>query len=196
MVSSRCRAYAIVALSLAVLWPAQSPAATRFSFTIDSAATTSAGVFMSDGTLVKTLWSGSPSTPGPYTGSWDGTDDDGRIAPDGSYQVRVLSNNVQYAWEGVVGNTSDALSGPTVHHALEFIYGMAISGANAYFCVGYNEALASTHKFRTASPHPKPRSSARGRRYSTWPPTGIMSIGPARPQRREEVVRVRNESRR
>ena len=55
----------------------------------------------------------------------------------------------------VVGNTSDALSGPTVHHALEFIYGMAISGATAYFCVGYNEGLASTHKFRTASPQSK-----------------------------------------
>jgi len=63
---------------------------------------------MSDGALVKGLRSGIPYTPGPYTSSWDGPDDDGRIAPDGSYQVRVLSNNVQYAWQGVVGNMSDA----------------------------------------------------------------------------------------
>ena len=48
--------------------------ATQFTFAQQSAGKTSAGVFASDGTLIKTLWSGVSYTPGTYTGVWDDTD--------------------------------------------------------------------------------------------------------------------------
>jgi hypothetical protein len=51
-----------------------------FSFTLNSSARTSAGVFKADGTLVKTLWSGLPYDAGTHTGKWDGTDDEGKMA--------------------------------------------------------------------------------------------------------------------
>jgi hypothetical protein len=126
-----------------------------FTFKLDAAAKTSAGVYLKDGTLIRTLWSGVTYSAGIHQAEWDGVDDDGRLAANASYVVKVLSNNVTYKWEGVIGNTSDSLSGSTVHHAVERMYAMAISGKNAYFAVGYNEQSGSTYKFNTGSPQKK-----------------------------------------
>src|ERR1700712_4935713 len=70
-----------------------------FSFSLPAAASTSAGVFTKSGTLVKTLWSGVNYSAGNHTVNWDGTLDDGSLAPVASYDVRVLSNNVKYNWD-------------------------------------------------------------------------------------------------
>ncbi|SEM62870.1 PA14 domain-containing protein [Mucilaginibacter gossypiicola] len=128
---------------------------TRFTFKLDGKAKTSAGVYSKDGTLVRTLWGGVTYNSGTHQFNWDGIDDGGRLAANGSYEVKVLSNNVKYKWEGVIGNTSDSLSGTSVHHAIERMYGMAISGNNAYFAVGYNEQSSSTFKFNIHTPQKK-----------------------------------------
>src|SRR3954465_6368898 len=112
---------------LLLLLPSLAPAQTNVSFTfsLPASASTSAGVFSKDGTLQKTLWSGVTYTAGSHKVDWDGTLDDGTLAPPTSYDIRVLSNNVKYQWEGVIGNTSDAVSGPTVQRFFERLYGMA-----------------------------------------------------------------------
>ncbi|MCJ8210220.1 hypothetical protein MUY27_10900 [Mucilaginibacter sp. RS28] len=126
-----------------------------FTFSLSAPASTSAGVFAEDGTLLKTLWSGVKYTSGPHKETWDGMTDDGKIAPKGTYTVRVLSNNVAYQWEGVVGNTSDSLSGPRVHHADEHVIGITISGSDAYYVTGYNEQSPATFRFKTNDPQRK-----------------------------------------
>ncbi len=122
-----------------------------FSFSLPANARTSAGVFEKDGTLIKTLWSGINYTSGSHTEIWDGTDEDGRLVPNASYDIRVLSNNVNYNWEGVVGNTSDALSGQTVHHSFQRIHGMAFTGTTGYIANNYNEAATATFKFNISN---------------------------------------------
>jgi hypothetical protein len=119
-----------------------------FSFTLQSDATTSAGIFNQDGTLVKTLWNGVKYQAGTHTETWDGIDDEGQLANDGSYNVKVLSNNVKYEWEGArIGNTSTAISGSTRHKAFQGVYGMAISGNTAYYCTSYDEGWSTSYKF-------------------------------------------------
>ena len=65
-----------------------------FTFNLSSSASTSAGVFKTDGTLVRTLWSAVNFNAGEHTENWDGLLDDGSPAMVGTYQIKVLSNNV------------------------------------------------------------------------------------------------------
>ena len=129
-----------------------------FSFTLPAPARTSAGVFKADGTLVRTLWSTVRYPAGSHAASWDGTDDFGVPipSPDAQYVVKVLSNNVTYDWQGVVGNTSSAKTGPTVHRAYyHCMRGLAISGGYGYSAKGYAEGAPSISKFSLASPQGK-----------------------------------------
>ncbi len=126
-----------------------------FTFTLSNSARTSAGVFMKDSTLVRTLWANRTYAAGTYTEYWDGKDDYGvkLTAPDPNYDVRVLSNNVKYVWEGIVGNTSKFDTGYGVHrNVYTSMTGMAITGTTAYFCQGYSELNASIAKFNTSTP--------------------------------------------
>jgi len=133
----------------------QCQATASFTFTLSGNANTSAGVFAQDGTLIKTLWSGVPYNAGTYKQYWDGTDNDGLLVTGSNYTVRVLSNNIKYTWEGVIGNTSAAQCGPTVHHAFQGMYGMAFNGNTGYLTVNYNEQLTPAFLFNTASPQAK-----------------------------------------
>jgi PA14 domain/FlgD Ig-like domain/Secretion system C-terminal sorting domain len=146
------RTVLFIALTLLLPGFLTAQTAVPFSFSMPASASTSAGVFNNNGTLLKTLWSGVTYSAGSHAVTWDGTLDDGTLAPPGSYDIRVLSNNVQYHWDGVVGNTSDAVSGSTVQHFFEHICGMAISGTSAYFATGYNEGTPSQAKFLTSNP--------------------------------------------
>ncbi|HEX8461533.1 MAG TPA: hypothetical protein VF623_08890, partial [Segetibacter sp.] len=47
----------------------------NFTFTLPNDVTTSAGVFKSDGALIRTLWGNEPMKAGTYTKAWDGKDD-------------------------------------------------------------------------------------------------------------------------
>src|SRR3954451_8296629 len=109
------------------------PINTSFAFTLSNSARTSAGIFKKDGTLIRTLWSGVKYNAGTYKIKWDGTDDNQKIVPNGVYVAKVLSNNVKYIWEGVVGNTSDSMTGSTKYHGNDIIKCMAIA-SNTAFC--------------------------------------------------------------
>jgi Secretion system C-terminal sorting domain len=135
--------------------PAAAQTDFNFSFFLHDSAFTSAGVFTKQGKLIRTLWSGKKHTSGSHWATWNGMDDDGAMAPTAGYDVKVLSNNVNYKWDGVIGNTSDAVTGPTVHRAFERLYGMTITGTSAYFSTGYNEGAPSQAKFLTTNPQVK-----------------------------------------
>jgi hypothetical protein len=130
----------------------------------------SAGIFNSSGTLVRTLWSGSLNDPrlASPTTVWDGTLDDGSVAPTGNYTIQFLTNNVQYTWEGVIGNSSpdhtNVSIGPpkptgnasvlSYYHAYESqISSMCITDAGEiYFATVYDERLHTIHVAIEANP--------------------------------------------
>lgn len=126
-----------------------------FSFPLDHSARTSAGVYNSDGVLVRTLWSGVSYNAGNYTRSWDGKDDAGSTVPPGTHSVKLLSNNVTYTWQGVLGNTSYGQTRANMHVGLQPIHSMAQSGSNLYVACGYSEGRTSTWKTTTTNPQAK-----------------------------------------
>lgn len=142
------------------------PSAT-FQFTIASTSTTSAGVFDSNGVLVRTLWSNIQYAPGTYTAAWDGTLDIGAvangttipvspsIASTGAYTIKVISSQVTYTWEGMVGNTSNSWTDSTTLHAEDIMFGMAITSSYIYYCTGYNESRCATFKAVITTPESK-----------------------------------------
>jgi FlgD Ig-like domain len=128
-----------------------------YTFTLSKAAVTSAGVYrVIDSTLVRTLWSAVNYNAGTYSIKWDGKDDRGNQMPAGNYIVKVMSNNVKYAWMGVVGNSSDSTTGSTVHRGYYYCKtGMTIVNGTAYYSTGYSEGSPSVAKFFTAKPQQK-----------------------------------------
>lgn len=141
----------IVLVSLWTFGPtatAQTSTGVRFSFTLSSKSTTSAGVFAKDGTLIRTLWSGVPLAAGTFNRVWDGKDDRDKAVAPGSYDVRVLTSNTTYHWDGLIGNTSKANTGSTKHKSLEEIHGMVVVGNTAYCSLGYSEGWAAAEYFK------------------------------------------------
>ena len=127
--------------------------ATTFIFKLDEPCKTSAGVYASDGTLVRTLWSKVRYySAGTYTNFWDGLDDSGNSVAAGTYQIKVLEHNTEYVWDGAIGNTSDQISGPTVHRGFWPMADMSISGTNGFYCSGYNEGMYDFRAFDTTDP--------------------------------------------
>jgi hypothetical protein len=123
-----------------------------FTFTLSSTLKTSAGVYTADSVLIKTLWSGVVYTAGTHTATWDGTTDDGLLAGNGNYYIKVISSNMSYVWDGTIGNNSDANTGNTVQRGFDPINCMAISGNYAYYAKGYSEGSPSQLKFNLATP--------------------------------------------
>jgi hypothetical protein len=124
----------------------------RFVFSMPQSGTTSAGVYDSAGRLIRTLWSGEALAPGEYVRFWDKTDDAGRVASPGKYEVRLIIHRLSYVWEGVVGNSSGVFVGPQVHKALQPPASITISGEHAYYAVGYNEGQTGIHGFQLSTP--------------------------------------------
>ena len=124
-----------------------------FSFNLDEPCKTSAGIFASDGTLVRTLWSKQRyDAAGTYSAVWDGLDDQSNLVFPGVYEVKLLQHNTEYLWDGAIGNTSTAMSGPTVHRGFWPMADMAISGSNAFYVSGYNEGMFDFRSFLTTNP--------------------------------------------
>ncbi|WP_207534032.1 PA14 domain-containing protein [Desertivirga arenae] len=126
-----------------------------FSFKLSTAGTTSAGVYSTDNVLVRTLWSGIKYGQGTFSEKWDGLDDEGRLVTAGKYQIKVLSNNVTYTWEGVIGNTSSQFSGTSVVHSYESLRGAVIKNNFIYCAAGYNEGNTAQFKLPVANPQTK-----------------------------------------
>ena len=123
---------------------------TTFTFTLEEPCKTSAGVYMTNGTLVRTLWSKVRYyAAGTYTTNWNGLDDSGNPVAAGTYQIKLLEHNTEYVWDGAIGNTSSALSGPTVHRGFYTMQDLAISRTNAFYDSGYNESQFGFRSFLT-----------------------------------------------
>jgi FlgD Ig-like domain len=126
---------------------------TTFTFTLDEPCKTSAGVYTTNGTLVRTLWSKVRYyAAGTYTTNWNGLDDNGNPVTPGTYQIKLLEHNTEYVWDGAIGNTSAEISGPTVHQQDGFILDMAMAGTNAFYVSGYSEARYDFCNFLTSDP--------------------------------------------
>lgn len=121
---------------------AQAQTQTTILFNLKSNSTTSAGVYKSNGSLVRNLWQKVDYTAGTHQVVWDGLDNDGKAVPTATYHVKVIAHNVHYVWEGVIGNTSASWTN-NVWHSLVVMqdFCMAPSG-ESYAGLGYNEGLA------------------------------------------------------
>ena len=133
----------------------------QFSFNLpdnspapDGGYTTSAGVYnATTGVLLRTLWNNVRYPAGTNYGFWDGNDDSGKpLATGTNYQIKLIYHNVQYIWQGMVGNTSTAQSGANVFRSFAKIHDMAFTSANGYYTVAYNELECPFHKFVIGSP--------------------------------------------
>lgn len=125
-----------------------SKGATSFTFTLDEPCKTSAGVFQTDGTLVRTLWSNIRYLQaGNYSTNWDGNDDSGSSVSAGTYVIKVMQHNVEYVWDGTIGNTSAAMIGSSVHLGFFFIQDMVFTTTEGFYCSGYNEAHFNFRRF-------------------------------------------------
>jgi outer membrane protein assembly factor BamB len=126
----------------------------NFHFRLDNDYSTSAGVFDAGGTLVRTLWGNRRYTAGPHDASWDGRDDDGRPVPDDvEYEIRMLTHNVIYTWDGVIGNTSPDPTSPVHHDAPDFFNDLVVSGDRAFFTTSDEGRVPTMRYFRLNDPH-------------------------------------------
>lgn len=119
----------------------------NFTFTLSAARTTSAGVYAADGTLVRTLWRGQRYEAGQHAASWDQRDDHGTAIPAGSYTIKVAHHDVQYVWEGAIGNTSARAGAAVLHHSYRGPTSFASVPGGMLYAVGYNEAQSAINGF-------------------------------------------------
>jgi hypothetical protein len=136
--------------------------------------------------LAATLWSSVTIANGTYCGTWNGYLDTGTtptMAPPGdSYQVRLLHNNVQYTWDGMVGVTEKSLSGPeNWDSAGSFPTGMSFlkfpnaSGSAVDWGViagGYNEQRLEAYVFKNFDP-----ATQQGDPDTVWPLNLALQTG-------------------
>ncbi len=129
----------------------------QFSFTLANNAITSAGVYTTSGKLLRTLWNNIRYQQGTNYAAWDGKDDSGNAVPSGTnYQIKLINHNVNYVWDGVVGNTSapttgNNILGSNLFHAFEQMHDMSISGNTVFYSVGYNELQSPFHSFQVGT---------------------------------------------
>lgn len=122
-----------------------------FHFTLDNDYKTSAGVYNSSNTLVRTLWRKVSFSPGTYTKTWDGKDDYGAAAPDGTYTVKVLYHNMSYVWDGVIGNTSASFTDYIYRSSTSIgIIDLALAGSKFLYVTGFEEGSPQIHSFSTS----------------------------------------------
>ena len=133
---------------------AQAVGATRVIFDLPRSAVTSAGVYASDGTLLRTLWRAESLPAGRHVRSWDQRDDSGRAVGVGAgeVEIRLVHHQLRFEWEGVVGNSSAVFTGTQVHKAFQAPVGIVIDGKEAVYAVGYNEGQPGLHGFRLDAP--------------------------------------------
>jgi len=124
-----------------------------FAFNLDTTARTSAGVYNTDGVLLRTLWNNKTYNEGTHSSMWDKKNDDGLVVDDSIVVIKVVSNNVKYSWEGIIGNNSDNISGSTKYHNFESITSMAASGNDMYAACDYNEAMNAQLRFNINDPN-------------------------------------------
>ena len=135
----------------------------RASLDLPARAFTSAGVYATGGAapgrLVRTLWS-RRALAGSLSIAWDGRDDAGALAPEcadeaaaaAAFEVRVLSSNVSYVWEGTVGNSGAWQVGPWVLRALFAIADLDVANGVGAYVFGYCERMRAAAVFNVSAP--------------------------------------------
>jgi hypothetical protein len=130
------------------------PYTTGYQYDLPTRSTISVGVYTADNKLIRTLRR--RGTEGPCTGCfhlWDGEDESGTpVQPGVPYTIKLIAYDVQYVWDGLVGNTSTSLSGPSHHAGQGFIQSLVVDGTNAFYAMGEQEGFPPVRRFNTGSP--------------------------------------------
>lgn len=116
------------------------------TYVLSSACNTSAGIYLLDGTLVRTLWTNKKQNAGTYTLNWDGKDDYG-ITVTLPVQKKVISQSITDTWYKHIGNSSS----PTAlrhdrHRGLRGIFDVVEFNGFLYYCTGLPEGESTTKK--------------------------------------------------
>lgn len=109
------------------------------NYTLPSTKRVSIGIYDINNVLLRNLKKGETQTAGTYSLNWDGTNDFLSSLPITTYKAKLITNNVNYEWQGIIGNTSTYQTGPTIHRSLDAPIGMVINGNKAVYCIGYGE---------------------------------------------------------
>ena len=134
--TKHCEVVVLLALYLNLTVDLQ--AQVSFSADLHPGGMTSAGIFNSQGRLVRTLWAMEVLPAGDLTASWDGLDEFGGRVPSGSYTWKVIRNGSTYTNLSTIGNTG--LPPYTAGHVPFFLEGVALDSAgNAYTVNGWDE---------------------------------------------------------
>ena len=123
----------------------------NFSFDLSQTRSTSAGIYATDGRLLRTLWRGERLPAGRHARSWDLRLDDGSMVPATEVSVRVIHHDVKYQWQGVVGNSS-ARVGSMPFRSFLPPASLAADGAQLHIGLGYNEAQSAVTGLRISDP--------------------------------------------
>src|SRR5271170_2402166 len=80
-------AFAVALCAIAAMDTASAQTPTTLTFTLDEPCKTSAGVFTTNGTLIRTLWNKVRyNTAKVYTYVWNGLDDNSNVVAPGTYE--------------------------------------------------------------------------------------------------------------
>ncbi len=131
---------------------------TTWNFTLPRAATTSAGVYDLQGRLLRTLWRAETLPAGAQRRTWDGRDDQGQAVAPAEVEFRLIHHRMAYVWEGVIGNSSTAAGGPSVHRSFLPPTSIAPVANRIHYAVGYNEGQPGIHGFALGAPQVDIRS--------------------------------------
>jgi len=147
---------ALLLLCVAVASPGRRNVDYQFTFTCNEPITGSLGVFDSESppVLVRTLSGPQFYSTGTHLGTWDGTDDFGVLVTANSpYTLKVLTHNVNVSWEGVIGNSCHAQTGPTHMQWLATMQDVMSIGTKVYVLRDYNEVSAWVWAGLTSDPN-------------------------------------------
>lgn len=129
------------------------------SYSLASGVKSSAAIYDASGVMQRTLWSGIAKAAGNYTlqaSQWDGNLDDlTTTSGSGTYSLVEVKNKIQAEWEGVIGNTSDTLTGEHVHKSYLPIYDMCVAGNIGFACTDFAERSGSTFAIDLNNPQKK-----------------------------------------
>lgn len=147
-----CRCILIALFTLLTLGSIPVFPATVFDYTLPATSSTyrtSAAVYDSDDILIRTLWRKEIRNAGANSYSWDDKNDSGVVVLAGTYKIQVICHNINYVWEGAVGNSSAENAGKPVNFAMNPIQDIAITGTKAFFVSGFSEAHFDFRTFST-----------------------------------------------
>ena len=127
--------------------PGQSPpAATTIAFNLPQPALTSAGIYDTNGHLVRVLWTMKQLAAGAQTAPWDGLDQTGQAVPPGAYSYHIKVNNATYTNVGAIGNSGQPAN--AAGHTPANLESVAVDSAGAvYTANNWDEAGADFKKW-------------------------------------------------